>query len=51
MTGKVEKPEKKEIVCFVCQKTEHQGVLLPCRKEGQDLWVCTRCLPMLIHGG
>jgi hypothetical protein len=25
--------------------------LLPCRKGGQELWVCTRCLPMLIHGG
>lgn len=43
--------EKKEITCFLCHKTEHQGVLLPCRKGGQDLWVCTRCLPMLIHGG
>jgi hypothetical protein len=43
--------EKKEIVCFVCGKTENQGVLLPGRKGGQDLWVCTRCLPMLIHGG
>jgi hypothetical protein len=43
--------EKKEITCFVCHKTEHEGVLLPCRKNGQDLWVCTRCLPMLIHGG
>jgi hypothetical protein len=51
MAGKTEKEEKKEIACFLCQKTEHQGVLLPCRKGGQDLWVCTRCLPMLIHGG
>jgi hypothetical protein len=51
MTGKVENPKKKEMTCFVCKKTEHEGVLLPCRKGGQDLWVCTRCLPMLIHGG
>jgi hypothetical protein len=43
--------EKKEITCFLCHKTEHEGVLIPCRKGGQDLWVCTRCLPMLIHGG
>ena len=21
-----------------------------CRKAGQSLWVCTRCLPALIHG-
>jgi hypothetical protein len=51
MVGKREKEEKKEIACFLCQKTEYQGVLLLCRKEGQELWVCTRCLPMLIHGG
>ena len=51
MPGKREKEEEKEITCFLCQKTEHQGVLLPCRKGGQELWVCTRCLPMLIHGG
>ena len=51
MTGELEKTEKEELKCFVCQKTEYQGVLLPCRKGGQDLWVCTRCLPMLIHGG
>jgi hypothetical protein len=51
MTPKPEKPEKKEAACFVCQKTEGEGVLLACRKEGKDLWVCARCLPMLIHGG
>ena len=43
--------EKKEMICFLCHKTEHEGVLLQCRKGGQDLWVSTRCLPMLIHGG
>jgi hypothetical protein len=43
--------EKKEITCFLCHKTEHEGILIPCRKGGQDLWVCSRCLPMLIHGG
>ena len=46
-----EKAGKKEHTCFLCGKTEHQGVLLPCRKGGEDLYVCTRCLPMLIHGG
>jgi hypothetical protein len=25
-------------------------VLLPCRKGGESLWVCTGCLPQLIHG-
>lgn len=46
-----EKGGKKENRCMVCGKTEQQGVLLACRKDGEDLWVCTRCLPMLIHGG
>ncbi|MGQ9647175.1 MAG: hypothetical protein ACUVWO_11650 [Thermodesulfobacteriota bacterium] len=46
-----EKKEKEGIDCFLCHKDEHQGVLLRCRKDGQELWVCTRCLPLLIHGG
>jgi hypothetical protein len=24
--------------------------LVPIRHQGQSLWVCTRCLPALIHG-
>ena len=36
--------------CFRCEVSEKTAVLLPCRSEGQSLWVCTRCLPALIHG-
>ncbi len=36
--------------CFVCGASEEKRVLLPCRTEGRSLWVCTRCLPALIHG-
>lgn len=36
--------------CFRCGRSEDEGVLLPCRSEGQSLWVCTKCLPVLIHG-
>jgi MinD superfamily P-loop ATPase len=36
--------------CFRCGASEEQAVLLPCRSEGRSLWVCTRCLPALIHG-
>jgi hypothetical protein len=39
-----------EQVCHVCSAGEANHVLLPCRKAGQSLWVCTRCLPQLIHG-
>ncbi len=39
-----------EQTCHVCDSGERSRVLLPCRKGGNSLWVCTRCLPQLIHG-
>ena len=39
-----------EQACHVCGQGEDSRVLLPCRKAGDSLWVCTRCLPALIHG-
>jgi MinD superfamily P-loop ATPase len=36
--------------CFQCGGTEEESTLLPCRRQGQSLWVCTGCLPALIHG-
>jgi MinD superfamily P-loop ATPase len=39
-----------EQTCHVCGEGEDSRVLLPCRKGGASLWVCTRCLPALIHG-
>ena len=36
--------------CFRCEIGEDRAVLMPCRTQGQSLWVCTRCLPALIHG-
>jgi len=36
--------------CFHCGASEEHSVLLPCRSRGESLWVCTRCLPALIHG-
>ena len=36
--------------CHICGRGEDTQVLLPCRKAGASLWVCTRCLPQLIHG-
>lgn len=41
---------EEKIICFVCGNDEDSNVLLPCRSEGKDLWVCVRCLPPLIHG-
>jgi Fe-S-cluster-containing hydrogenase component 2 len=44
--------EAKRVVqhCFRCEASEDYAVLLPCRTEGKSLWVCTHCLPALIHG-
>jgi len=36
--------------CHLCGVGEESRILLPCRKGGASLWVCTRCLPQLIHG-
>ncbi len=36
--------------CYICGAGEDVRVLLPCRQGGASLWVCTRCLPVLIHG-
>lgn len=47
---KGKEPAYLEQNCFSCGNSEEQVALLPCRKEGKSLWVCTRCLPRLIHG-
>lgn len=46
------KPERTHIAqsCFRCEVGEEHAVLLPCRTNGRSLWICTRCLPSLIHG-
>lgn len=36
--------------CFRCDTGEDQVPLVPIRHQGQSQWVCTRCLPTLIHG-
>lgn len=36
--------------CHRCGKSGSGAVLIPCRHQGRSLWVCTRCLPALIHG-
>ncbi|MDZ4655236.1 MAG: 4Fe-4S binding protein [Coriobacteriia bacterium] len=37
-------------VCFNCGTDEDHAPLLPVRTKGQSTWVCTHCLPALIHG-
>jgi ferredoxin len=37
-------------LCQFCGKSEEEAYLIAVKKQGQSLWVCTRCLPGLIHG-
>jgi ferredoxin len=39
-----------EQTCHLCGVGEQDSFLLPCRRAGASLWVCTGCLPRLIHG-
>jgi NAD-dependent dihydropyrimidine dehydrogenase PreA subunit len=36
--------------CFNCGASEDDVPLLPVRTKGTSTWVCTHCLPQLIHG-
>ena len=36
--------------CFRCDAGEDNAPLVPFRHKGHSQWVCTRCLPTLIHG-
>jgi Fe-S-cluster-containing hydrogenase component 2 len=44
------KPAAHEINCFSCGQGEDEQALVPVRIKGESLWVCTHCLPKLIHG-
>ena len=36
--------------CNFCRSSEDEAYLLPVKHRGDSLWVCTHCLPRLIHG-
>ncbi|WNY28203.1 Ion-translocating oxidoreductase complex subunit B [Methanimicrococcus stummii] len=38
-----------DISCFMCGKDDTENYLVSVRKSGQILWICTKCLPRLIH--
>ena len=42
--------EQEVLHCHLCQRSEADHYLLQVRKNGENRWVCTRCLPALIHG-
>lgn len=37
-------------ICENCQTSENEAPVLEYRHKGEEHYVCTRCLPMLIHG-
>lgn len=39
-----------EIACHICDASDYTRALLPVRLQGHSNWVCSRCLPGLIHG-
>lgn len=36
-------------VCFNCQRNETEIPVIAWRYQGQALWVCGECMPLLIH--
>ena len=36
--------------CLNCGVTSEEVILLSCEFKGERLFVCVKCLPVLIHG-
>ncbi len=37
------------LTCLNCERTEAQMPLVALRYAGQEAWICSQCLPILIH--
>ncbi|HHB90089.1 MAG TPA: hypothetical protein ENK60_02135 [Anaerolineae bacterium] len=35
--------------CLNCQRTEDQIPLISLRYDGKSAWICSQCMPVLIH--
>lgn len=48
----LEQKAKKYIAqsCNFCGITEDTAYILPVKHKGEALWICSRCLPRIIHG-
>lgn len=42
--------QQKDDSCSFCGIKDDEAYLLELKNNGQKIWVCTRCLPRLIHG-
>jgi hypothetical protein len=38
-----------QINCTICSRSELEIPVVQARYAGESLWVCSRCLPILIH--
>lgn len=38
-----------ENICFNCQRSENEIPVLAWRYKGKIEWVCSECMPLLIH--
>ena len=36
-------------VCFNCERTDAQVPITDWQYQGNRLWVCSQCMPLLIH--
>ncbi len=41
--------EKSALHCLNCEKSERETPLLHLHYGGEELWICSQCLPTLIH--
>ena len=46
-----EQPSSEEKSCTICGIKSEERILLCGEQQGKQVWVCVRCLPVLIHGG
>ncbi len=44
-------PASAEHKCVACGANSEDRVLLSGEQKGEPMYVCVRCLPVLIHGG
>jgi hypothetical protein len=40
---------KSELHCLNCERSERETPLLHLHYNGEELWICSQCLPTLIH--
>lgn len=38
-----------EQTCFNCQRSEMEIPVIGWQYQGQKVWVCSECMPLLIH--